>query len=166
MRAYLISGIPGAGKTTVSRALAERLVGPAVHIEGDVLSFDFVAKGVAEPSDSVQWADQMRLRRKNIRLLADSYAEEGFSTVIDDVVVSRAAFGEYDALLAVRPTFVVLSPSLDVVRARDKARDKHVFEMWNHLEAEMRAELTGIGNWIDSSDLSVGETVDRILKLD
>lgn len=159
---YLVSGIPGAGKTTVSRALASRLGPQAVAIEGDVLSFDFVVRGLADPADAANWDPQMELRRRNICLLANSFADEGFHVVIDDVVVSRAALAAYDAL-SCPAQLVVLAPTLDVVSRRDAERHKQVFDMWNHLDAELRAELVGIGLWIDSSTLSVDETVDAIL---
>lgn len=159
---YLVSGIPGSGKTTVSRALAARLGPQAVAIEGDVLSFDFVVRGAADPSDAATWKRQMQLRRRNIILLATSFGDDGFDVVIDDVVVNRAALATYDALS--RPAqLVVLAPTLDVVRRRDAERHKQVFEMWSHLDSELRTELAGIGRWIDSSALSVEETVNAIL---
>jgi adenylylsulfate kinase-like enzyme len=42
MRMILISGIPGAGKTTVSRLLAARLLPRSVHIEGDLIGHHFI----------------------------------------------------------------------------------------------------------------------------
>jgi hypothetical protein len=40
-------------------------------------------------------AEQLRLRRTNICLLADSFADAGFVPVIDDVVVSAGVLGRY-----------------------------------------------------------------------
>lgn len=126
------------------------------------MSFDFVVRGVAEPSDAANWDRQMELRRRNIRLLADSFGDDGFDVVIDDVVVNRVALATYDAL-SCPAQLVVLAPTLDVVRRRDAERHKQVFEMWNHLDLELRTELAGMGRWIDSSALSVEETVNAIL---
>ena len=131
-------------------------------IEGDVLSFDFVVRGLADPADVGNWDHQMELRRRNICLLANSFESDGFDVVIDDVVVSRTALADYDALSS-PAQLVVLAPSLDVARGRDAERHKQVFEMWNHLDAELRTELAGVGRWIDSSELSVDETVNAIL---
>jgi hypothetical protein len=106
----------------------------------------------------------MRLRRRNICLLVESFAADGFEVVIDDTVVSVDALAAYDCL-APRPNLVVLAPRLDVVQRRDAGRDNPIFEFWSWLDPVMRAELSDTGAWIDSSDLSVDETVDAILAL-
>jgi cytidylate kinase len=159
---YLVSGIPGAGKTSVSRALAQRLGPRAVHLEGDVLSFDFVVRGLADPSDVEEWERQMKLRRTNLALLAQSFADADFNVVIDDVVVAKTALASY-ATLDPNPRLIILAPSLRAVRHRDANRAKQVFEMWSHLDAQLRSDLAHDGTWIDSSDLTVDETVDAIL---
>ncbi|MEY2474224.1 MAG: hypothetical protein QOK28_3553 [Actinomycetota bacterium] len=161
---YLVSGIPGAGKTTISRALAQRLGPRAVALEGDVLSFDFVILGVADPSDVEEWEEQMKLRRTHLALLAQSFADAGFNVVIDDVVVAKSALASYSALDP-QPQLIVLAPSLETVRHRDANRDKQVFAMWSHLDEELRSNLAEDGTWIDSSDLTVDETVDAILAM-
>jgi hypothetical protein len=59
---------------------------------------------------------------------------------------------------------VVLAPSVPVARARDRERAaKHVADRFAHLDGVMRAELAGTGLWLDSSVLSVEETVDASL---
>ncbi len=141
MRHILVTGVPGAGKTTVSRKLAETFE-RAVHIEGDVLRFDFVISGLAVPGGPA-WDDRMRLGRRNICLLAESYAAARFVTVVDDVVPTRVALESYAGLPSL--SVVVLAPSLEVVEQRDRDRDKHVFSMWSHLDAELRRELAGRG---------------------
>jgi chloramphenicol 3-O-phosphotransferase len=163
MRAILISGIPGAGKTTVARALAERLP-VAASIEGDVLSFDFIRSGLPAPEDEQGWSQLMGLRRRQICLLADSYAEAGVLPVIDDVVTNPLVLDLYRKFLLLRPLlFVALVPRVEVVRRRDAGRDKHVFERWAHLDGELRSSLADVGLHIDSSDLTVDETVQAIL---
>ena len=47
---WLITGIPGAGKSTVARGLAARF-DRAVHIEGDVLLDDWVVSGAILPGE-------------------------------------------------------------------------------------------------------------------
>jgi hypothetical protein len=96
--------------------------------------------------------------------LADSFAEAAFVPVIDDVVVSVAVLDSYIAGLRSRPLLLVqLAPSLDVIRVRDSGRHKQVFEMWSHLDAEMRAGMTKHGLWLDTSAMTAAETVDEIL---
>jgi hypothetical protein len=91
-------------------------------------------------------------------------AEAGFVPVLDDVVVSAPVLEGYLAGLRSRPLLrVQLAPSLEVVRMRDGARDKSVFAMWSHLDAELRTGMTRVGLWLDTSAMTVSETVDEIL---
>jgi hypothetical protein len=41
-------------------------------------------------------------------------------------------------------------------------RDKHVFEIWGHLDAQLRTSMPRVGLWLDTSALTAAETVDRI----
>jgi adenylate kinase family enzyme len=161
---FLISGVPGAGKTTVARALAERFPRSA-HLEGDRF-LEFVVSGRVLPHEEPQQeaSRQLVVVRRNLCLIADSFAEAGFVPVVDDVVVSPGVLESYRAQLETRPlVFVQLAPSLEVVRARDAGRDKQWFDVWSHLDAQMRAWTPRPGLWLDSSELTVDETVDAIV---
>lgn len=96
-------------------------------------------------------------------MLADSFAAAGFVPVIDDVVVSISVLDTYRTLLKTRPLALVqLLPTLETVRQRDASRDKHVFELWSHLDAQLRTTMLRRGLWLDTSIDSPEETVDRI----
>ena len=70
----------------------------------------------------------------------------------------------YIARLRSRPLLLVqLAPSLDVIRERDRGRHKQVFEMWSHLDAEMRTAMRPYGLWLDTSAMTAPESVDEIL---
>ena len=99
----VVSGIPGAGKSTVSPLLAgtfER----GVHVEADVVHSMIVSGGRWPNEEPLEeGARQLRLRGRNSCLLARSYDAAGFDVVIDDIVIGER-FDEYaDDLEGLQP---------------------------------------------------------------
>ena len=61
---------------------------------------------------------------------------------------------------------MVLAPPAAVAHARDAARPhKQVGHIWGHLDAVMRAELTGTGLWIDSGERMAEQTAAAVIDL-
>jgi predicted kinase len=161
----VVSGIPGAGKSTIAKRIAARLP-RSVHIEAEVLQ-RFVVGGCVWPDDQPQEEAmrQLRLRGRNVALLADSFFEAGFTPVVDDIVIGTR-LAELRSDLKSRPLlFVLLTPRLEVVRERNRQRpNKDVFEAWRHLDAVARKETPRVGLWLDSSDQSAEASVEEILR--
>jgi chloramphenicol 3-O-phosphotransferase len=133
--------------------------------------------GIVWPGDepAEESERQMSLSVRNQCLLARSYAEAGFTPVIDYVVVSRRLLDEYRrGLDGLALHFVVLHPGKGTVLAREAARDKSVRhkakhgvtigERFAHLESRMLAELAGVSLWVDNARPTAAGTVDLILR--
>jgi len=152
----LITGIMGAGKSTVAQALAERLP-RAVHVRGDAFR-RMIVSGRAEmvPRADAEALAQLRLRYRLGATVADGYAAAGFTAVYQDIILGEDLTAVTDAIHA-RPLYlVVLAPRPEVVRQRADSRAKvSGYGEWtvDALDEMLRA-TPRIGLWLDTSDQS------------
>jgi len=162
---WLINGIPGSGKSTTARALAARLPKSA-HIEGDKVH-DLIISGSVPPGGKPAEEEnaQIHLCVRNQCLLARSFAQNGFTPMIDYVVVNQERVREYLGYLqGLSLHLVTLTPSPEVALARDSSREKKgVAAPWTFLDAIIRKELSGTGLWIDNATMGLDAVVDHIL---
>jgi predicted kinase len=162
----LITGIMASGKSTVAQALAERLP-RSVHVRGDTFR-RFIVNGreemTAEPTPEA--TRQLRLRYELGAATARRYHEAGFTVVYQDVILGEDLALVVDMLRDLPLRVVVLCPSPDAVARREATRGKTGYGGdWTvaGLDAGLREETPHIGLWLDTSDLTVDQTVDRIL---
>jgi predicted kinase len=167
----LITGTPGAGKTTVSQLVAERLP-RAARVDGDVFGIMVVSGGANMLDDEGRWnpgpdgQQQLRLRMINLCSVADNFAEAGFTPVADSVVETREELRFIAGRLRSRPLMlVVLCPPLEVARHRNATRavETRVDYDFGPLAQNQRRELGDLGWWLDSGEQTAEETADLIV---
>lgn len=162
---WLITGIPGSGKTSVSKALAERLAQSA-HIEVDRLREMIVGGYLGPDQEPLAKSDaQLELGAQNAALLAGSFMKKGFTPVVDDVIL-RLQLTQYRQALSRWPLrLVVLAPAVEVALERDRQRaEKQVASRFSYLDKELRAQIRGLGLWLDTSAMDIAETVETIIQ--
>ena len=161
-------GTPASGKSTVAGALMRRFP-KGLHLPVDTLR-QMVVSGLADMSGDPAPAllEQLRLARESASRAADLYARAGFAVAIDDFW-----FGEHpdrDYRLEPKTHRIVLTPDVNTTLTRLYARNaaegafKEVLAgVIRMLHPEIQAHPKAGWHALDSSNLSVEETVDRIL---
>ena len=162
---FVITGVMAAGKSTVAQALAERFE-RSVHVRGDIFR-RFVVNGYAGMTEnpSVEALEHLRLRYRLAASTADVYAEAGFTSIVQDVILGPM-LNEFVSMIRTRPiALVVLAPGVAAVRDRESNRAKTGYHSFTpeSFDADFRRSTPSLGLWVDSTFLSVEETVDTIL---
>jgi cytidylate kinase len=160
----VISGMQGAGKSTVAEALAARLSRSAC-VHADTLQ-RMVVGGAAWPEAremSNEAGRQLRLRLHNACLLAWSFRAAGFAAVVDDIVIGDRVQHLLEEMAGERFFFAMLTPRLEAVIERERGRGTSLYEAWAWMDEEVRERTPRIGLWLDTTDMTVEETVDVVL---
>ncbi len=163
----ILSGPPGAGKSSVADALCERF-DRMIHVEVDELRH-WVKAGYRHPwAGDRQAAEQLELAVRNASAIARESVAMRYAVVITDVVRPDDA-ARYRAALAGAGTavhLVTLLPSLEVALARDAVREHAIAERVRAVHAELVDDIRSgalPGAVIDSShDRDPQATADRV----
>jgi len=166
----VISGPPGAGKTSVAEAICERF-DRMVHVEVDDLRH-WVKAGYRHPwAGDHQAQEQLELAVRNACAVARECVTMRYAVVITDVVLPHLAALYRELLTPLNDAdtashLVTLLPSLDVTRARDRNRSVTIPERVDVLHSELSAAIdahTLPGAVLDTTaDANAYVTADRV----
>lgn len=156
----LVNGLPGSGKSTVSRHLAGRLP-RAAWLEGDHLQHVMTVSGCVGPGEEPEAESrrQLDLRWRNLAALTSNFLGEDFTVIVDSLLIP-SLLGRFRELVGDVPlAYIHLDPDRAVGLARDAARGhKRIGDRFDWVAAEFEA-FRGSGAWIDSTDHTVEQTV-------
>jgi chloramphenicol 3-O-phosphotransferase len=161
----ILTGPPGAGKSTVARLVAERAARPTVHLHTDSF-YAWIRTGFVPPY-LPEAARQNEVVLGVIAEAACGYARGGYDVVLDGVVGPWALSPFRDAAKrdGLDLLYVVLRPSLEVTLARGTAREDGELTQVEPLTG-MHGAFADLGELephiVDTSDQTVEETVDAV----
>jgi predicted kinase len=162
----LITGIMASGKSTTAQRLAERLP-KSVHLRGDVFR-RMIVNGrvdIGSPFPESE-CEQLRLRYRVAAAAAQLYRAAGFTVVYQDSILGPM-LNEVVEMLGQKGNLyvIVLCPSAEAIAQRTALRHKVSYTSWSPaaLDRELRFNTPWLGLWLDTSCLTVEETVDAAL---
>jgi len=160
----VVAGLPGVGKSTLSKRLAGYF-SPGAHVEADRLQ-ELIVTGRAYGAPtglSTEAIDQLRLRLRQAALLATSFADAGVHAVVDDIVAG-ARYDEFVSDLNGHPfSFVMLLRDLDVMKEEWRAIGSPFADSWDWIDRDIRERTPRVGLWIDTTGKDADQVFDEVV---
>lgn len=170
---FLVTGPPGAGKTSVSIALAKRFA-RGLHVPvDDVRAWVVSGNAAPVPDWTVETSRQFALARIGAVQTALAYHRAGFAVAIDDIILPAEADRMLVKHLPGKHLHkILLLPDVEVVLERNCRRHDKAFDLEllaDFIPKSCHAFATqpfARTSWyiIDSSGLNIDETVDAVLR--
>ena len=163
----IISGPPGAGKSSAAEALCERY-DRTVHLETDD-AYAWIRMGFIRPWKPGSARQNMMVSRASARA-ATAFAQEQYGVFIDGVIgaMHLPAYIEELKAAAVPVHYAVLLPPVDVIIRRAAERDKRIAgadeSMFARVHA-MFADAPDLPGWtLDNSTMTAQQSADAVME--
>ncbi len=163
---FLISGPPGAGKSTIADKLCKSMDGLCVHIEGDLL-YNLVKKGWVHPCDdhdnfflNVLW--------DNIISLVENFTNNNMNVVTDYVFSIEQIFSVIDRIknLDINIKIIVIKSDINILINRDRQRSGIAYvgeERIRQIVEDFNLNKFPERLILDNDDADLGDLVNIIL---
>ncbi|MGE7024346.1 AAA family ATPase [Solibacillus cecembensis] len=163
---FLISGPPGAGKSTLADKLCKSMDGLCVHIEGDLL-YNLVKKGWVHPCDdhdnfflNVLW--------DNIISLVENFTNNNMNVVSDYVFSIEQIFSVIDRIknLDINIKIIVIKSDINILINRDRQRSGIAYvgeERIRQIVEDFNLNKFPERLILDNNDADLGDLVNIIL---
>lgn len=168
-RVLILTGPPGAGKSTAARRLAEEadLVAFAggVHVHGDDF-MDYVRSGFVEPWKPESYGQNLTITR-SLSSTCFSFAAGGYLAVLDWIVGPwfLDPYREDARRSGITLDYILLRPTEDLASRRARERDERPVADYTHL-SPLYAQMSDIGELerhvITTTHLSIEDTLRAI----
>ncbi|MBI4973610.1 AAA family ATPase [Candidatus Roizmanbacteria bacterium] len=163
MEITIITGPPGAGKSTISKLYAQKQPN-CVRIETDDMRHMVVSPHKA-PWQGEEGNRQLKLGIRNTCLLTHEFIKEGFEVVIVDFLTEYTFPFYKESLEKYNLKIIQLTATFDELKKRFIQRGKSVTEEEFKMLYDMQKLFTHFDYLIDNTALSPEETVDQIMKV-
>ena len=158
---YIITGPAGAGKSTISRKIAESKI-KSVLIEGDDIYHQVVGGYV----QAWKQGNHLDIFWKICIDMIDIYLSNGYTVVFNYIVNPENIKALQDKFKEYKIKFIILITDEETLLSRDKERPKdcQMGERCLTLLNNFKNKNFNKNNFLDTSNLSVNETLEEIEK--
>lgn len=158
---YIITGPAGAGKSTISRKIAESK-SKSVLIEGDDIYHQVVGGYV----QAWKQGNHLDIFWKICIDMIDIYLSNGYTVVFNFIVNPENIKALQDKFKEYKIKFIILITDEETLLSRDKERPKdcQMGERCLTLLNDFKNKNYNKNNFLDTSNLSVNETLEEIEK--